>query len=116
MPDFDSKIDRTLSVLGGGLSGLAPESALHSIETWEAELQAVGRPELLNIARDLAALRTHLNGDLDGNAIGRLLVRLGEQTTTISGQAEDGLQGKLHHLGELLARAGNVLAPNSKGG
>ena len=116
MPDLDNKLDQTLNVLGGGLSGLAPESALHSIEFWESELQATGKPEFNNLARDLAALRTHLTGDLDGNAIGKLLLRLGQQTTTAAGQAGSGVNAKLHHLGDLLSRAGGVLAPGAKGG
>ncbi len=112
MTDLNSKLDSTLNVLGSGLSGLAVESALHSIENWESELQAAGKPELVNIARDLAALRAHLTGNLDGHAIGHLLRRLGEQTTTVAGQAEEGVNVKLHHLGDLLARAGTILAPN----
>lgn len=114
MLDFDAKLDRTLNVLGGGLSGLAPESALHSIETWEAELQTADKPELTNIARDLAALRAELTGNLDGNVIGKLLQRLGEQTITVAGQAGDGTHAKLDHLANLLLKAGSVLAPEPK--
>ena len=114
MPDLEAKLDRTLNVLSGGLSGLAPESALHSIETWEAELQAAGKPEFTNIARDLAALRTELTGNLDGNVIGKLLQRLGQQTTTVAGQAGNGTHAKLENLASLLIKAGGVLAPEPK--
>lgn len=120
MPDFDVKLDSTLKILASGLSGMAPETARHNIETWESDLQAAGRPELTNIARDLAALRTHLAGDLDGVAIGKLLLRLGQQTTTVAGRSSDGdggdaVHAKLHHLGDLLTKAGSVLAPNAHG-
>lgn len=115
MPDLDAKLDRTLNVLSGGLSGLAPESALHSIETWEAELQAAAKPEFTNIARDLAALRTELAGGLDGSVIGKLLQRLGQQTATVAGQAGDGTHAKLERLASLLIKAGSVLAPESAG-
>lgn len=115
MPDLDAKLDRTLDVLGGGLPGTAPESALHSIEAWEVELQAAGKPEFTSIARDLAALRTELTGGLDGVVIGKLLQRLGQQTVTVAGLADGGAHAKLQRLAGLLTKAGNVLAPGPTG-
>lgn len=110
--NLDAKLDDTLATLSGGLSALDPATALQRIEAWEVELQATGRPELGNIARDLAALRTELaDGSLDGGKIGRLLLRLGQQTTTVAG----GGGGKLHTLAELLTKAGSVLSPSPSG-
>lgn len=111
--EASAKLDQTLDLLHGGLSGMVPSAAIHSIENWESELQAAGRPGLTNIARDLAALRTELrSGSLDGSVIGRLLLRLGQETTVVASQAGGDAASKLHTLGEMLTRAGGVLAPN----
>ena len=66
------------------------------------------------IAADLNALKAELSsGNLDGKAIGKLLVQLGTATSDVAGQAEAASQAKLTTLGGLLTKAGSALGGNA---
>lgn len=109
-----SELDGTISALSGGLTSLSPTTAVSNIEGWESQLQSSGKPELTSIADDLAALRQELtSGKLDGSAIGQLLSKLGQQTTSVAGSAEAGSKEKLSTLGSLLTKAGSALGGNA---
>ena len=105
-----SELDGTISALSGGITALNPATAVSNIEGWESQLQATGKPALTSIAQDLGALRKELtSGSLDGAAIGKLLSRLGQQTTSTAAGAEAASKDKLTTLGSLLTKAGGAL-------
>jgi hypothetical protein len=102
----------TIAQLEGGLDQFPLSKAVSRIEDWQRVLIASENDELRGIGEDLKRLHDHLLGpNLDGSAIGALLVRLGEQTTAVAPQAEEEDTGRaLQRLGSLLVHAGRALA------
>ena len=106
----NSELDGTISALSGGITKLNPATAVSNIQGWESQLEAAGKPELTSIAKDLGALRKELtSGSLDGAAIGKLLTKLGQQTTASAAGAAAASKDKLTTLGGLLTKAGGTL-------
>ncbi len=111
-----AELAATIDDLEGGLTQLPLSKAVNRIDDWRRKLLAVGRDDLRPIADDLGALHAHLTGEhLDGQAIGRLLVRLGEATAGVAGDADEALHRGLARLGSLLQHAGHALAGNARG-
>lgn len=104
-------LENTSAALEGGVTTLAPRTAIRVIETWYDTLKNAERDDLNAIANLLAELKDELQADeLDGPTIGDLMLRLGEQTTSAAADADDArLSPKLEHLGTLLTRAGSAL-------
>lgn len=87
----------------GGLLQLPIDAAVSNIDGWIAQLE--GNPDFEPVVADLRDLRTELQEpEIDGAAVGQLLVDLGTATTgAAAGNAE------LTQLGEALTAAGNEL-------
>lgn len=105
-----TRLDNTLSALKGGITGLALDKASKNISGWEKALKDAGKPELEPITKDLAKLRGMLeSSDLDGEAIGKLLAKLGKATAKLAGDAPATSSKKLGNLAEMLQGAGKDL-------
>lgn len=88
----------------GGLTELAPSTAVSNIDAWIARLD--GMPSAAPIVTNLRTLRSQLqSAPLDGMAIGMTLSELGEQTTAAA--AGD---ASLRQLGQALSQAGGMLS------
>ena len=88
----------------GGLTDLAPATALQNIDGWIAQLE--GNPDFAPVVADLETLRGQLQETpIDGGAVGATLQSLGSATT----EAAAG-DGALETLGQTLTDAGNMLA------
>lgn len=118
--DVRQQLDATLGLFDGGVAALSPAAARATIERWLNTLADHG--SLNDVATVLGELRAELaDTPIDGDAVGRILGRLGERTTKAAGQAEDeAVAAKLQRLGGLLARAGGALtsggAPSPQAG
>jgi len=109
--DHTAKLDETIAAAEGGLTNLPANAAVSNIEGWENRLRAAGDPALNPIADDLAQLRQELQRTpVDGAAVGRLLTRLGEQTSAAAAGADPAVSQRLNRLGNLLSQAGNQLS------
>ena len=109
-----AEVAATIDDLQEGLGQIALSKAVNRIDTWERELRETERDDLQPIADDLQQLHGLLTGgNLDGRAIGQLLVRLGSATEEVADQAEEVLQSKLKRLGGLLRHSGHALDGNS---
>lgn len=87
----------------GGLTNLAPATAVSNIDGWIAQLDGV--PSAAPIVANLQTLRAQLQEpSLDGMAIGQTLTTLGEQTTAAAGG-----DVSLEQLGQALSQAGMML-------
>lgn len=108
--DVRQQLDATLGLFDGGVAALSPTAARASIERWLDTLAA--HDGLNDVATALGELRAALaSKPIDGDAVGRILGRLGERTTDAADAAEDdAVATRLRRLGGLLTRAGGTLA------
>ena len=106
-----TRLDNTLSALKGGITALALDKAVKNISGWEKALKDADKPDLEPITKDLAKLRGMLTGsDLNGEAIGKLMTKLGKATTKLAGDAPQASSKKLSNLAELLQAASKDLS------
>lgn len=101
MPKFEA----TIKAIKAGVQSLTVNAAVKNIEGWEAELEKVEVSGVKTIVKDLENLKKHLQKDeIDGDAVRKLIAKLGKETVTIAGKADKG-GDKIKALGEALAEA-----------
>lgn len=107
---MSTKIDATIHLLSDKLTETAAKHGAEIIGKWEADLEAADFRGAKTIHADLTKLRHHLEGgELNGVAIGELLVNLGGSTERAAAHAE-GTQGeRLAKMAETLISAGKGL-------
>jgi hypothetical protein len=107
--DVRQQLDATIGALEGGVTALSPTAARATIERWLNTL--ADHDDLNDVASALGELRAELAATpIDGDAVGRILGRLGTRTTEAADMTEDDATAtKLQRLGGLLTRAGGVL-------
>ena len=102
MPQFDA----TIKHLKEGIKSMTVSAAVKNIEGWEATLEKVEEPGAKTIVKDLEKLKKHLHAkELDGEAIRKLVVKLGKETVAISKKTESKNASKIQALGEALTHA-----------
>ena len=102
MPQFEA----TIKHIKEGVKSMTVAAAVKNIEGWEATLEKVDAPGVKTIVHDLENLKKHLHADkLDGEAIRKLVVKLGKETVTIAGKADSKNSEKVKALGEALTEA-----------
>ncbi len=102
MPQFDA----TIKHIKDGVKSMTVSAAVKNIEGWEATLEKVEAPGVKTIIHDLENLKKHLHADpLDGEAIRKLVVKLGKETVTIAGKSDSKNSEKVKALGEALTEA-----------
>ena len=102
MPQFDA----TIKHIKDGLKGFTIAAATKNIEGWEATLEKVEAPGVKTIIKDLESLKKQLHAkELNGEAIRKLIAKLGKETVTIAGKTEGKSAEKVKALGEALSSA-----------
>ncbi len=102
MPQFDA----TIKHIKDGVKSMTVSAAVKNIEGWEATLEKLEAPGVKTIIKDLESLKKHLHAkELDGEAIRKLVVKLGKETTSLAGKAEGKNSEKVRALGEALTEA-----------
>ncbi len=102
MPQFDA----TIKHIKEGLKGFTVAAATKNIEGWEATLEKIDAPGVKGIVRDLETLKKHLHAkELDGDAIAKLVAKLGKETVGIAGKADGEKATKIKALGDALSHA-----------
>ena len=102
MPQYDA----TIKHLKEGVKGFTVSAAVKNIEGWEATLEKVEAPGVKGIIRDLESLKKHLHAkEIDGEAVKKLIVKLGQETVTIAGKSEGKNAEKIKALGEALTES-----------
>ena len=100
MPQFDA----TIKHIKEGVKSLSISAAVKNIEGWEATLEKVEEPGAKTIIKDLENLKKHLHAkELDGEAIRKLVLKLGKETVAISKKTESKNAAKIQALGEALS-------------
>lgn len=108
----EADLDSTLSLLERpDITDVPLNRAISLIGAWQQELRQSGQENLSSIADDLDALESELmNQPMDGQSIGEIMTRLGEQTAQVAEtDAEGTMAEQLQRLGNLLSQAGNQL-------
>ena len=102
MPQFDA----TIKHIKDGVKGFTVAAAVKNIEGWEATLEKLDAPGVKGITRDLESLKKHLHAkELDGEAIRKLVAKLGKETVAVAGKADTKNGEKAKALGEALTHA-----------
>jgi hypothetical protein len=107
MPQFDA----TIKHIKEGLKGLTITAAVKNIEGWEATLEKTEVAGTKTIIKDLESLKKHLHAkEIDGDAIKKLVIKLGKETVTIAGKTDSKNAEKIKALGEALTEAAEKAA------
>lgn len=102
MPQFVA----TIKHIKDGVKSFTAAAAVKNIEGWEATLEAVEVPAAKAIVKDLENLKKHLHAkELDGEAIKKLIAKLGKETVAIASKSEGKNAEKIKELGEALSEA-----------
>ena len=102
-----TELDDAIATLQEELTFVPPTKALSLIDTFQQQVEDLGKSE---IASNLSALKQLLtSGSATGSDIGRVLVQLGSQTTSTASGADASISSQLQQLGQLLNEAGNSL-------
>lgn len=100
MPQFAATIKRVQE----GVKGFTISAAVKNIEGWEAALEKVETPGAKGIIRDLGSLKKRIQHDeIDGDAVKKLIAKLGQSTVTLAGKADSKNAEKVKELGEALS-------------
>ncbi len=107
MPQFDS----TIKHIKDGVKGFTVNAAVKNIEGWEATLEKVEAPGVKTIIKDLESLKKHLHAkEIDGEAVKKLIAKLGKETVTIAGKSDSKNAEKIKSLGEALSESAETEA------
>ena len=107
MPQFAT----TIKHIQDGVKGFTISAAVKNIEGWEANLEKIETPGAKGIIRDLESLKKRLQADeIDGDAVKKLLVKLGKETVTLAGRADSKNAEQVKALGEALNGMAEVKA------
>jgi len=102
MPTYDA----TIKALKAGAKSMTVNAAVKNIESWEATLEKVEVTGVKTIVKDLESLKKHLHKEqIDGEAVRKLIAKLGKETVAIAGRAEGKQAEKVKALGEALSQA-----------
>ena len=105
MPQFDA----TIKHLKEGVKSMTVSAAVKNIEGWEATLEKVEEPAAKTIVKDLESLKKHLHAkELDGEAIRKLVIKLGKETVAIGKKVEGKNATKIQALGDALGHAADM--------
>ncbi len=104
-------LEAAVKLLGGNLAEEASRAGLDNVlQRWIEDLKAAGTPELHQLVVDLQALKALLHGGTyDGDQVGRLLHRMGTETTRVAHLAEGNTRTHVEHLGTALLEAAGQL-------
>jgi hypothetical protein len=107
-------LEGAIKLLTGNLSEEASRAGTDNhLQRWVEDLKAANNPEFHKLVVDLQDLKALLHGGTyDGSQVGRLLHRLGNETTRTAHLAEGNTRTHVEKLGAaLLAAAGQLQGP-----
>ncbi len=100
-----SRLTSTIAALKEGAKSITVEKATSNIEGWEDYLAKHDHEGVKAVVADLGKLKKLLNaGELDGEAIKKLCVKLGKDTVKVAGDDKTANAKHITELGELLQK------------
>lgn len=111
MPNYAA----TLKALKGGVQSITAKAAVKNIESWETTLADVEVSGVKTLLKDLDSLKKQLSKDeIDGDAVRKLVAKLGKETVTIAGRMDGKDAGKVREIGEALSASAEGGAASAK--
>jgi hypothetical protein len=99
---MSERLQTTIKHFQAGVTSMGLSAARHSIESWQTELQGYDGKAFETIVTDLGHLHDELGKEtIDGKKVGKLLVKLGKETSRVASSADE--------KNELVAELGNQL-------
>ena len=106
---MSERLQTTIKHFKDGVTSMGLTAARHSIESWQTELKGYDGKEFDTIVTDLGHLHDELGKEtIDGKKVGKLLVKLGKETSRVAKSA-DGKGDMIAELGGQLEKAGAEL-------
>jgi acetyl-CoA carboxylase alpha subunit len=101
-----TRFETTIHALKQGAQSFTIEKATSNIEGWEEYLSKHDHEGVKKVVQDLGKLKKLLHaGDLDGEAIKKLVKQLGKDTIAVAGDEETATSKHIRDLGEALESA-----------
>ena len=101
-----SRFETTLHAIQQGAKSFTIEKATTNIEGWEEYLSKHEHAGVKTVVQDLGKLKKLLHaGELDGEAIKKLVQKLGKDTVAVAGKEETASAKHIKQLGEALENA-----------
>ncbi len=92
-----------------GLDQVAPDAGVTLLDDWIEQLNGADKPGVSGVTKDLERLKAELGkSSPKGDAVLKLVGKLGAATTKLAGAAEGTNGDKLRQLGEALSNAGQA--------
>ena len=106
---MSERLQTTIKHFQAGVTSMGLAAARHSIESWQTELKGYDGKAFETIVTDLGHLHDELGRDeIDGKKVGKLLTKLGKETTRVASSAENKNE-LVTELGHQLESAGAQL-------
>lgn len=106
---MSERLQTTVKHLQAGVTSMGLSAARHSIESWQTELKGHEGKAFDTIVTDLGHLHDELGKEpIDGKKVGKLMTKLGRETTRLASSAEE-KNDLVEELGRQLEKAGSQL-------
>ena len=101
-----SRFETTIKAIHDGAKFFTVDKAVTNIEGWEEYLSKHDHEGVKTVVADLGKLKKLLqNKELDGEAIKKILHKLGKDTVAVAGSEENATSTKIKELGAALEKA-----------
>jgi acetyl-CoA carboxylase alpha subunit len=101
-----TRFETTINAIKQGAQHFTVEKATSNIEGWEEYLSKHDHAGVKKVVQDLGKLKKLLNaGELDGEAIKKLVQQLGKDTVAVAGDEKSANAQHIRELGEALGAA-----------
>jgi hypothetical protein len=101
-----TRFKTTLDAIKGGVKSFTVDKATTNIEGWEDYLSKHDHEGVKKVVADLAKLKKLLHAkELDGEAIKKLVSKLGKDTVAVAGEEHNSNANHIRELGEALSQA-----------
>ena len=101
-----TRFSTTLEAVKGGVKNFTIEKATSNIEGWEEYLSKHEHEGVQKLVQDLGKLKRLLHAkEIDGDAVKKLVSKLGKDTVAVSGDEHDANAKHIRELGEALSQA-----------
>ena len=101
-----TRFKTTLEAVKSGVQNFTTEKAISNIEGWEEYLSKHDQEGVKNVVQDLGKLKKLLGAEkIDGEIVRKLISKLGKETVTVAGDAQNANSEHIRELGEALVHA-----------
>ena len=100
-----TRLKTTLDAVKGGVKNFTIEKATTNIEGWEDYLSKHDHEGVMKVVEDLGMKKLLHAKEIDGEAIKKLVSKLGKDTVAVAGDEQNANAKHIKELGEALSEA-----------